>query len=218
MSTSIRNIISSLLLRKWHDELEKCLLLSLKSDELFNQCREKALACLSLSSSLSTASILQLIINTEDKIGFNTKITSLNILRCLFVQDLLPIVLENRQQLNIQSHLCHKWLIYALEFYLEYLLRYFTNNQLKSVRIQLEGSHHRTYQCDNPMEQIEKLINLSMNNHENFNWQQFIIYHENKMYEGLNFCSNQIESVLSDSITISKKIERKFRYQNFASR
>ena len=76
---------------------EKNLLLSTKSIELLNQCRDKSLACLSLSSS-SISSILQLIINTENKIGFNTKLTSLNILRCLFVQDLLPIVLENKKK------------------------------------------------------------------------------------------------------------------------
>ncbi|CAF3274261.1 unnamed protein product, partial [Rotaria sp. Silwood2] len=79
LSSSTRDIISSLLIRKWYDELEQSLLLSTKSTESLNQCREKALACLSLSSSSSISSILQLIINTENKIGFNTKITSLNI-------------------------------------------------------------------------------------------------------------------------------------------
>lgn len=148
--------------------------------ELLNQVREKALVCLSLSSSSSISSILQLIINTEDKIGFNTKQTSLNIIRCLFVQDLLPIVLENRQRLNIQPHLCHKWLIYAIEFYLEYLIKCFKNNQITTLPIKLEGSYDKTYQCDNPIEQIEKLMNLAMGVQENFNWQQFIIQNGNQ--------------------------------------
>ncbi|CAF3403717.1 unnamed protein product [Rotaria socialis] len=177
LSLSTRDIISSLLIRKWYDELEKSLLLSSKSTESLNQCREKALACLSLSSSSSISSILQLIINTEEKIGFNIQQTSLNILRCLFVQDLLPIVLENRQRLNIQSHLCHKWLIYAIEFYLEYFIICFKTNQIINIHVKLEGNSERTYQCDNPIEQIEKLINLAMTMQENFNWQQFIINH-----------------------------------------
>ncbi|CAF0989052.1 unnamed protein product [Rotaria sordida] len=182
LSSSTRDIISSLLIRKWYDELEKNLLLSTKSIESLNQCRKKAFACLSLlSSSSSISSILQLIINTEDKIGFNTKLTSLNILRCLFVQDLLPIVLENRQRLNIQSHLCHKWLIYAIEFYLEYLIKCFKNNYITNIHIKLEGNYDRTYQCDNPIEQIEKLMNLAMSVQENFSWQQFILYHGNQI-------------------------------------
>ncbi|CAF0749664.1 unnamed protein product [Rotaria sp. Silwood1] len=181
LSSSTRDIISSLLIRKWYDELEKNLLSLTTSIESLNQCREKAFACLSLSSSSSISSILQLIINTEDKIGFNTKITSLNILRCLFVQDLLPIVLENRQRLNIQPHLCHKWLIYAIEFYLEYLIKCFQNNQITNIPVRLEGNYDRTYQCDNPIEQIEKLMNLAMSGQENFNWQQFIIQPGNQI-------------------------------------
>lgn len=107
--------------------------------------------------------------------------TSLNILRCLFVQDLLPIVLENRQRLNIESHLCHKWLIYAIEFYLEYLIKSSKNNVIR-----LEGNPDRTYQCDNPIEKIENLINLAMSIQENFNWQQFIINQGNQTYEILS--------------------------------
>jgi len=170
LSLSTRDIISSLLIRKWYDELEENLLLSTKSIQLLNQCRTKALACLTLSSS-SISSILQLIINTENKIGFNTKLTSLNILRCLFVQDLLPIVLENLQKFDIQSHLCHKWLIYAMEFYIEYLI---ISLKTKSIHIKLEGNNDQTFQCENPIEQIEKLMNLALNVQQNFNWQQFI--------------------------------------------
>ncbi|CAF3587624.1 unnamed protein product, partial [Rotaria sp. Silwood2] len=178
--------------RKWYDELEQSLLLSTKSTESLNQCREKALACLSLSSSSSISSILQLIINTEDKIGFNTKITSLNILRCLYVQDLLPIVLENRRRLNIQPHLCHKWLIYAIEFYLEYFIKCFKNNQITNIHVKLEGSYDRTYQCDNPIEQIEKLMNFAVSAKENFNWQQIVTYHGNQMYVFLKNISYNI--------------------------
>lgn len=122
-----------------------------------------------------------MITHTEENIGFNTKMTSLNILRCLFVQDLLPIVLENRQRLNIESHLCHKWLIYAIEFYLEYLIKSSKNNVIR-----LEGNPDRTYQCDNPIEKIENLINLAMSIQENFNWQQFIINQGNQTYEILS--------------------------------
>ncbi len=93
----------------------------------------------------------------------------MNVLRRLFVEDLLPIVLENRQKMDIQSHLCHKWLIYAIEFYLEYLIQSLTNNQVK-----LEGNHNQLFQCENPIEQIEKLIHSALNVQQNFNWQQFI--------------------------------------------
>ncbi len=153
-----------------------------------NQCREKALACLSLSSS-SSSSILQLIINAE---GFNIKFTSLNILRCLFVQDLLPIVLENRQRFDIQSHLCHKWLIYAIEFYMEYLINCWQNNQIRNIHVRLEGNFYKTFQCENPLEQIEKLMNLAMSVQENFNWQQFIIHQGNQMYVGRGFFNEDI--------------------------
>ncbi len=168
LSSSTREIITSFLIRQWYDELEVNLLSSTKSIQLLNDCREKALACLSLSST-SISSILQLIINTENKIGFNIQLTSLNILRCLFVQDLLPIVLDNREKFDIQSHLCHKWLIYAIEFYLEYLIKSLNNNQIK-----LEGNDNQIFQCENPIEQIEKLIHLALHVQQNFNWQQFI--------------------------------------------
>jgi len=183
LSTSTREIISSLLIRKWYDELEENLLLSTKSNDLLNQCRDKALNCLSLSSS-SISSILQLIINTENKIGFNTNLTSLNILRCLFVQDLLPIVLENHQKFDIQTHLCHKWLIYAIEFYIEYWI---ISLKTKNNHIKLEGSNNKTFYCENPFEQINKLINLAINVQQNFNWQQFISHQTNQMYEIISY-------------------------------
>ncbi|CAF3590829.1 unnamed protein product [Adineta steineri] len=180
LSLSTREIISSILIHKWYNELEQNLLLSINSNELLNQCREKALACLSLSSS-SISSILQLIINTEDKIGFKTKLSSLNILRCLFVQDLLPIILKNRQGFGIQSHLCHKWLIYAIEFYIEYLVNCIKYNQIKYIHIKLEGNFDKTFYCENPIEQIEILMNLAINAQENFNWQQLIIHQANQI-------------------------------------
>jgi hypothetical protein len=60
-------------------------------------------------------------------------------------------------------------LIYAIEFYLEYLIKSLTNNQVK-----LEGSNNQIFQCENPLEQIEKLIHFAVNIQQNFNWQQFI--------------------------------------------
>jgi len=198
LSSSTRDIISSLLIRKWYNELEQNLLLSSKSIESLNQCREKALACLSLSSS-SSSSILQLIINAEDKIKF----TSLNILRCLFVQDLLPIVLENRHKFDIQSHLCHKWLIYAIEFYIEYLI---ISLKIKNIHVKLEGNYDKIFQCENPIEQIDKLMNLAINVQQNFNWQQFITHHGNQMYEILQILiyptKNIIRYIFSDRIAI----------------
>ncbi|UJR32861.1 hypothetical protein I4U23_020322 [Adineta vaga] len=180
LSISARESISSFLIRNWYHELEQNLLLSSKSIQSLNQCREKALACLSLSSS-SISSILELILNAEEKIGFQTKLTSLNILRCLFVQDLLPIVLENRQRYGVQTHLCHKWLIYAMEFYMEYAVKCLKNNEIKEIEVKLEGDFHRTFLCKNPIEQFEKLMNSAMNMYENFNWQQFIIHHGNQI-------------------------------------
>lgn len=175
LTIKTREIISKLLINKWLNELEENLLLTNKSNYLLNQCRDKALACLKLSSS-SISSILQLIINIEHKIGFNLQLTSLNILRCLFVQDLLPIVLENRYKFDIQIHLCHKWIIYALEFYLEYMIK---SLKTSNYQIKLEGNNEQLYQCENPMEQIEKLMNLAINDQQNFNWQQ---YQTNQMY------------------------------------
>ena len=169
LSLSTREIISSLLLRKWYSELEENLLSSSKSLQVLNQCREKALACLALSSS-SISSILQLIVNTESKISFSKPTTSLNILRCLFVQDLLPLVLENRQKLDIQSHVCHQWLMSAIEFYLEY---YIHSSKFAHHRVQLQGSESETFFCENPMESIEKLLQSAVNIQENFHWQQF---------------------------------------------
>ena len=98
----------------------------------------------------------------------------MNILRCLFVEDLLPIVLANPQKFDIQTHFCHKWLMYAIEFYLEYLIK--SSNQ----QIQLEGNKEKIYRCENPIEKIEKLTNLALNIQQNFNGQQFI---GNTMYE-----------------------------------
>lgn len=169
MSSSTREIISSLLLRKWYNELEENLLSSNKSSQILNQCREKALACLTLSSS-SIPSILQLILNIEKKISFSKPATSLNILRCLFVQDLLPLVLDNRQKLDIQSHVCHQWLISAIEFYLEYFIH---SSKFDNHRVKLHGSENETFYCENPLESIEKLLQSSVNIQENFHWQQF---------------------------------------------
>ena len=75
LSSSTRDIISSLLIHKWYNELEKNLSLSIKSIDLLNQSRDKALSCLTLSSS-SITSIFELIINTENNLK---KTTSLNI-------------------------------------------------------------------------------------------------------------------------------------------
>lgn len=176
LSLTTREIISTLLIRKWYNELEENLLLSNKSIDLLNQCRDKAFACLKLSSS-SLSSILQLIINTENKIGFNIQSTSLNILRCLLVQDLLPIVLENRQKFDIQTHLCHKWIIYAMEFYIEYWIK---SLKTPNIQIKLEGNYDKTFQCENPIEQIDKLMNLAINVQQNFDWQEF---QGNQMYD-----------------------------------
>ncbi|CAF4622029.1 unnamed protein product, partial [Rotaria sp. Silwood2] len=103
-----------------------------------------------------------------------------------------PIVLENRRRLNIQPHLCHKWLIYAIEFYLEYFIKCFKNNQITNIHVKLEGSYDRTYQCDNPIEQIEKLMNFAVSAKENFNWQQIVTYHGNQMYVFLKNISYNI--------------------------
>ncbi|CAF0915496.1 unnamed protein product [Adineta ricciae] len=176
LSLKARELISAFLIRKWYHELEKHLLLSSTSVESLNHCREKSLACLSLSST-SVSSIFDLILSSEDKIGFNTKFTSLNLLRCLFVQDLLPVVLENRQQYGAQAHSCHKWLICAIEFYLEYAVKCRNNDR---NQVLLEGNLHRTFQCKDPIEQFEKLLNLAINMQENFNWQQFIIHQGNQ--------------------------------------
>lgn len=159
-------MISSLLIRKWYVELEENLLASINSSQVLNQCREKALACLSLSSS-SISSILQLILQTETKLNFSRP---LNILRCLFVEDLLPLVLETRHKLDIQSHICHKWFISAMEFYLEYHIQTW---KLPNQSIVLHGSENRSYRCENPMESLEKLLQSSVNIQENFQWHQF---------------------------------------------
>ena len=163
-------MISSLLIRKWYVELEENLLASINSTQVLNQCREKALACLSLSSS-SISSILQLILQTETKLNFSRPFRSLNILRCLFVEDLLPLVLETRQKLkDIQSHICHKWFIFAMEFYLEYHIQTW---KIPNQSIVLHGSENQPYRCENPMESLEKLLQSSVNIQENFHWQQF---------------------------------------------
>jgi hypothetical protein len=151
-----------------------------------NRCREKALACLSLSSS-SVPSTLQLVLGSEAKIGFNTRLTSLNILRCLFVQDLLPVVLEGRQRYGIQAHTCHRWLIGALEFYMEYAVKCWKDNQMRHGPVALEGSTEKTFQCENPVEQMEKLMNLAMTDQENFQWQQFLIHQSNQVYVSIKF-------------------------------
>lgn len=169
LSSKTREIISTLLIQNSYHELEQNLRCANQSLEQLNQCRDKALACLAFSSS-SITSILQLIINTESQFDFQNEKTSLNILRCLFVRDLLPFVLQTEQKFDLQSHICHKWLIYAIEFYFEYWLLTLktSNNQIK-----LKGNNQQTFQCENPYEQIEKLLQLTENMQQNFNWQPF---------------------------------------------
>lgn len=169
LSSSAREMISSLLIRKWYIELEENLPLTINSSSILNQCREKALACLNLSSS-SISSILQLILQTEIKLNFPRPFQSLNILRCLFVEDLLPLVLQTRQKLDIQSHISHKWLISAMNFYLEYHIQTWKH---PSQSIRLHGNDTPIYHCDNPLESLEKLLQSSVNIQENFHWQSF---------------------------------------------
>lgn len=179
LSLTTRDFISTLLIRNSSLELEQNLRRANQSLDELKQCREKALACLTFSSS-SITSILQLIINTETQLDFHTDKTSLNILRCLLVRDLLPIVLQTEQKFDLQSHICHRWLIYAIEFYFEYWL---LTLKTSTNQIKLEGNNQENFQCENPYEQIERLLQLTVHMQENFNWQQFISQTGNSMYE-----------------------------------
>jgi hypothetical protein len=64
-------------------------------------------------------------------------------------------------------------------------------------RILLEGNQNQTFQCENPIEKIEKLMNLALNVQLNFNWQQFINQHGNQMYEILEFRISHPPGVLN---------------------
>jgi hypothetical protein len=144
-----------------------------------NQCREKARTCLTLSSS-SISSILQLIVNAEDKLDSRRTSYSLNTIRCLFVQDLLPIALENRSLINVQTHVCHRWLIYAIEFYMEYWIVCYSKNRQINLHVELDG-HQQMFQCDQPMERLDHLMELALHRQENFNWQQFMMKNDQQM-------------------------------------
>ena len=113
-------------------------------------------------------------INAEAKLDCHRNSSSLNVLRCLFVKDLLPIALENRSRLNVQVHLCHRWLISAIEFYMEYWLTCYQKNQQTNVHIALEGNE-QMFQCDHPIKQLDQLMESAIDGQENFNWQQFSI-------------------------------------------
>lgn len=113
-------------------------------------------------------------INAEAKLDCHRNSSSLNVLRCLFVEDLLPIALENRSRLNIQVHLCHRWLISAIEFYMEYWLTCYQKTEQTNIHIGLEGNEHM-FQCDHPIKQLDQLMESAIDGQENFNWQQFSI-------------------------------------------
>ena len=169
LSSSTRDLISSLLLRQWFSELEEHLPSAMTSIESLKKAREKARACLSLSS--SSSSVLPLILQTEEKCRPST---SLNTLRCLFVEDLLRLALENPLPWNVPVHQCHRWLIQALEFYAEYAIESYKKNPQMNLHLQLEGTKEM-YQCDQPMQQFDHLMQLAVQRDENFQWKRFLV-------------------------------------------
>ena len=53
-----------------------------------------------------------------------------------------------------------------------YLIVCFKKNPRMNMHVDLEGNE-QTFQCDQPREQLNKLINLAIGAQENFQWDSF---------------------------------------------